>query len=82
MIKIVIAEDEEEVRTRLVRHINESDTDYQVVGQAGNGNEALTLVRELQPDILLTDICMLQVSGLELLHAVRERDQELPSGRI
>lgn len=78
MIKIIIAEDEEEVRTRLVRHINESDTDYQVIGQAGDGSEALALVRELQPDILLTDICMPEVSGLELLRAVRENDQELP----
>lgn len=78
MIRIVIAEDEEEVRVRLARYLNASDRGYTVVGQAEDGEQALQLVRELRPDLLMTDICMPQVGGLELIRAVRETDEDLP----
>lgn len=78
MIRIVIAEDEEEVRIRLAKYLNASDKGYTVVGQAEDGEQALDLVRELHPDILMTDICMPQVSGLELIRAVRETDENIP----
>lgn len=78
MIRIVIAEDEEEVRIRLAKYLNNSDRGYVVVGQAEDGEQALTMVQELRPDILMTDICMPQLSGLEMIRAVRQTDQELP----
>lgn len=78
MYRIVIAEDEEEVRKRIVKHINESDTEYRIIGEAGDGELAIELVRELKPDILLTDICMPNVNGLELIRGIREVDKELP----
>lgn len=78
MIRIVIAEDEEDVRIRLAKYLNTSENEYTVIGQAEDGAQALEMVRRLHPDILLTDIRMPQSSGLELLHAVRETDAELP----
>lgn len=78
MYKIVIAEDEEEVRKRIVKHINESGRDYQVVGEAGDGGEAVEVVRRVRPDILLTDICMPNVNGLELIREIREIDKDMP----
>lgn len=77
MYRIVIAEDEEEVRKRIVKNINESDRGYRIVGEAGDGEQAVELVRDRKPDILLTDICMPKVNGLELIHAVRKIDKDL-----
>lgn len=78
MYKIVIAEDEEDVRKRIIKHINESDNEYTVVGEAGDGYEAIEVVRKLKPDILLTDICMPNVNGLELIRSIRELDKDMP----
>lgn len=78
MYRIVIAEDEEEVRRRIVKHINESGRDYQIVGEAGDGGEAVEVVRRLRPDMLLTDICMPNVNGLELIRQIRAVDKDLP----
>jgi DNA-binding NarL/FixJ family response regulator len=44
----------------------------EVVGEAGNGLEAVSLVKELQPDVLLLDIAMPEMDGLEALPRVRE----------
>lgn len=77
MYRIVIAEDEEDVRAIIKKHINNSDTEYHVVGEAENGWEALELIQKLQPDILLTDICMPNLSGLELIHKIIETDSHI-----
>lgn len=78
MYRIVITEDEEEVRKRIIKHINESDNEYAVIGEASDGEEAIKVVRELKPDILLTDICMPNVNGLELIKSIREIDRDMP----
>lgn len=78
MIRIVIAEDEEDVRTRLAKYLDSSNKGYVVVGQAEDGEQALSMVQQLHPDLLMTDICMPQLSGLEMIRAVRQTDQELP----
>ncbi|MFC9708330.1 response regulator [Paenibacillus sp. NPDC056933] len=64
MIRIVIAEDQRMMLGALSSLLN-LEEDMQVVGQASNGEEALTLVRELTPDICLMDIEMPVKSGLE-----------------
>lgn len=51
----------------------------EVVGRAPNGREALALVRSLRPDVLLTDVEMPEMSGLELAQAVRT---EAPATRV
>jgi two-component system nitrate/nitrite response regulator NarL len=51
-----------------LRTVLESQKDFHVVGEAADGAEALKLVHHLKPDILLLDLAMPNVSGLEALH--------------
>ncbi|MCM3787819.1 response regulator transcription factor [Domibacillus indicus] len=64
MIRIVIAEDQRMLLGALGSLLSLED-DMEVVGQAANGEEAVTLVRELQPDICIMDIEMPLKTGLE-----------------
>ena len=48
------------------------EDDLEVVGLAQNGNEALELIRETSPDVVLTDIEMPELSGLELAERIRD----------
>ena len=78
MIRIVIAEDQGMVLGALAALL-ELEGDLTVVAQARDGAEALTLVHEQQPDVLLTDIEMPKVTGLELAAAVR---RDAPQTRV
>ncbi|MFD0829331.1 response regulator [Neobacillus sp. M.A.Huq-85] len=70
MIRIVIAEDQEMLLGAIGSLLN-LEEDMEVVGQACNGEEALALVKQLQPDICLMDIEMPKKSGLEAAEALR-----------
>lgn len=74
---IVIADDEENIRTLLAKNINKSDTEFKVVGTAQDGAEALKLVKELTPSIVITDICMPAMNGLDLIRSIKELDQNI-----
>ena len=63
-IRILIAEDHKTVRAGL-KMIIDAEADMKVVGEADNGREAIRLARELQPDVVLMDISMPQINGLE-----------------
>jgi DNA-binding NarL/FixJ family response regulator len=64
MIRVVIADDQAVVRGGL-RMILESEEDIDVAGEAADGRQALDLVRELDPDVVLMDIRMPGVDGIE-----------------
>lgn len=72
MYTIVIADDEEELRKALIRRVDWKRAGFQVVGEAENGIEALELVEKLEPDLLLTDVRMPFMSGIDLARQVRE----------
>ncbi len=72
MYTVIIADDEEEIRRSLIRKIDWEDIGFQVVGEAANGEDALELVEKLEPDLLLTDVKMPFISGIELARQVRE----------
>lgn len=72
MYTVVVADDEKELRTALIRNVNWAEIGFQLVGEAENGAEALELVEKLEPDLLLTDIKMPFLSGIELARQVRE----------
>lgn len=72
MYTIVVADDEEELRRAIIRKINWEEIGFRVVGEAENGIDALELVEKLEPDLLLTDIRMPFVTGIELARQVRE----------
>ena len=63
-INIVLADDHVLVR-KGIKSMLESDTEIKVIGEAGNGKEALDVARQLKPDILVLDIRMPEMTGLE-----------------
>ncbi|MEH7237515.1 response regulator transcription factor [Bacillus sp. JJ1562] len=73
MIRIVIAEDQRMVLGALGSLLNLED-DMEVVGMANNGQEAISLVMELKPDICMMDIEMPLKTGLEAAEMLKETD--------
>ena len=70
-IRIVLADDHELLRQG-VRALLRAEADFQVVGEAGDGLTALDMVDRLKPDVLVADLTMPDLGGLELTHqAVR-----------
>ena len=69
---VVVADDEEELRQAVCRMVPWEELGFRLVGSAGNGLDALELVEKLEPDLLLTDIRMPFISGIELARQVRE----------
>jgi two-component system response regulator DesR len=78
MIRIVLAEDQTLLLGALAALLKLED-DLDVVGTARNGREALELCREVKPDVLLTDIEMPLMTGLELAAALA---QEQPACKV
>lgn len=69
-IRVLVADDHMIVRTG-IRHVLESEPGFEVVGEAANGADALSLAAELLPDVVVLDISMPDVSGLELAARLR-----------
>lgn len=72
MIKVVIADDEQHICRLIQALINWEGLGMELAGVAGNGIEALALLKREHPDILITDIRMPGCSGLELIEKARE----------
>ena len=69
---VLVVEDEFDQRRAIIERVNWNAAGFEVVGEAENGVEALDLVETLEPDLILTDIKMPMISGLELAARVRE----------
>ena len=76
-MKILIVDDEKPARDRLSRMVGEL-AQHQVVGEAVNGVEALGLSQSLEPDIVLMDIRMAEVSGIEALDQIISLRPDVP----
>jgi len=69
-IRVLVADDHTIVRSG-IRHVLESEQDFEVVGEAGSGSEAIALATSLQPDVVVLDISMPDLSGLEVAARLR-----------
>lgn len=76
MYRILIADDEERVRDLLAKNISKLPLEVEVAAVAGDGREALELAIQLKPDIVITDIAMPFLNGLELIRKMRENGIE------
>ncbi len=69
---VLVVEDEYDQRRALIDRVDWFSAGFEVIGEAENGVEALDLLEMLEPDLILTDIKMPLISGLELAAKVRE----------
>jgi DNA-binding NarL/FixJ family response regulator len=70
-IRILVADDHPVVRDGLVAILS-TQPDFQIVGEAGNGREVIDKMARLQPDVLLLDLEMPEIDGVQALRKVRE----------
>ncbi|RED64843.1 response regulator transcription factor [Cohnella lupini] len=77
MYKLLIAEDVKTVRETLVRSIPWQELGVTVVGAVQNGEEALIRLEDEEPDLLLTDIGMPKMNGLELIELAQARKPDI-----
>ncbi|MBQ9196103.1 MAG: response regulator [Clostridia bacterium] len=73
MMKVFLADDEIVIREGIRNSFPWQETDYQLVGEAPDGEIALSMIRDTKPDILITDIRMPFMDGLELCRVVRQQ---------
>ena len=76
--RVVLADDHSMVRQGLVR-VFLDEADFEIVGEAADGKEALELARELRPDVIVMDLQMPVMSGLEATRVIRK---ELPEVQV
>lgn len=79
MYKLLIVDDEEEVRKGILKKIEWSSYGYEIIGEAENGKEALEIAERALPDVVLTDIKMPFMDGLELTKQLKEK---LPIAKV
>lgn len=79
MIKVFLVEDEVVIRDAIKNSINWEQEGYEFVGEASDGELALPMILKEKPDILITDIRMPFMDGLELSRLVKK---ELPDTNI
>ena len=75
--RILLADDHELFREGMARLVD-ARSDFEVVGQANDGLEALTLAHDLKPDLIVMDIKMPNVHGLEAIERIRTRNDSIP----
>ncbi len=69
-VKIVLADDHSIVRQGL-RALIEKQSDMQVIGEASNGRETVAMVQDLQPDVVLMDVSMPDMNGVEATRRIK-----------
>ena len=76
MIKIFLVDDHTLMRDGIVSMLSDC-SDIQVVGSSSNGEEAINMVQELQPDVVLMDIMLRGMTGIEATRWIKEQDKNV-----
>ena len=79
--KVILVDDEHDVRERIISKINKCE-DFEVVADASNGYDALDLIDSMNPDIVITDIKMPFINGIELIKEIRKNYPTVKVGII
>ena len=74
---LLLVDDEEEVIQIIIKKMDWEALGFSVVGHASNGVKALEMVEEYQPDVVMTDIKMPYMDGIELTRQIKERYPEI-----
>ena len=77
-LRVFVAEDETPQRERLVRHVGEHP-DFEIVGEAGDGRAALDGIRLTRPDLVLLDVQMPELTGIDVLASLIDEGDPVPS---
>ena len=73
MYKVVVVEDEEIARKGIIFTINWEALNCMIAGEAANGEEGAEVIRRLSPDIIVTDLKMPRMDGVEMIAKLREQ---------
>src|SRR5688572_450852 len=79
MLSSIVIVDDHLVVRRGLRNLLETDSQLQVVGEAGNGHDALALLENSQPQVIIVDITMPEMDGINLAKIVHERWPDIKS---
>ena len=77
ILSVIIVDDESYVRVSVKNRVDWAAYHAQIVGEASSGKQALTLIEKLHPDIVITDIRMPDMNGLELIRLAKIQNQSL-----
>jgi len=71
MRTVLLVDDDKDLRFML-RYLIESTTNFEVIGEAGNGEEAIDQTRKLQPDLIVMDVAMPVMDGIEATKRIKD----------
>ncbi|WP_284645172.1 helix-turn-helix domain-containing protein [Paenibacillus silviterrae] len=77
MYTLILVDDEDEVREGIIRKTDWAACGYQLLGAFDNGRDAADALESLRPDVLITDICMPFMDGLELTRYAMEQCRDM-----
>lgn len=81
-MRILVVDDSRVMRQIVIRTLRQAGYDGHELIEAGNGAEALDLVQSQAPDLVLSDWNMPEMTGIELLRALRSTNQHVPFGFV
>lgn len=77
LLRLIIVDDEDTIRNAIAHMIDYNALGYELIGTARNGMEALDLICDNFPDVIITDLKMPVLSGLDLIDRVSCQDKDI-----